>query len=389
MIFFVFWIPENVYDDAIYSQLPATINWFYERYFEWSSRLIIEFVLIFLCKHSILFFKIITLAILLAMPIVFSNILEKKFSMYCYGVCFLFGFESMGTAGWIATFTNYYYVFFCLLISAYTLRLKNPSILLIFLPVLYATNHEQGLFIFLCVIIAHLYSGQYNKQLYIASCITLVMLLFVALSPGNEFRYYSEIQTWNPQFVSQTFFYKAYLGISTTLYKYTLVPSIPMLFLLFCIAMNKYKCIKKSSYIIFTIFTLQAFHHVFLQGQNIAEAKIPYIYAESIKEISLSQLFFIILSIYIFMYIIYLCYSLLHEKEKKQAIFILMVGLLSRFLIGFSPTLFVSRTRTYIFCEFSILAVAYIFFSHIPKTYQNKVLWVFIIAQLLHYASFL
>lgn len=389
MICFVFWIPEKVYDDAVFSQISGSLNWFYERYFVWSSRLVIEYVLIFLCKHDILIFKSITLLILLITPIILSKLIDKQNTYYCYGICFLYGLESMGTAGWIATFTNYYYVFFCLLISIFALRSQRMSSLLLAISIVYATNHEQGLLIFLCTIIVQIYYNHRNHQIYVAACITFIMLLIVLLSPGNEARYYSEIKTWNPSFIHQTFFYKSYLGITTTLYRYTIVPNITMLFLLFCIFINKYKNIKKSLYITMAILAISFLNYISIDTQNIEITKTILVYANDLTSLTFRHMLYLIYSLILFGYIIYQCYSLLHTDERNLAIFILMIGLSSRFVIGLSPTLFVSSTRTYIFCDFSILSVSYIFFSHIKKEYKNKIIWCAIIAQLIHYGSFL
>ena len=57
-------------------------------------------------------------------------------------------------------------------------------------------------------------------------------------------------------------------------------------------------------------------------------------------------------------------------EEKKKAIFpiyLLLVGLASRWVMCFSPTIWASDTRTYIFMYFSVIAVSIMLFKKVAE----------------------
>ena len=58
--------------------------------------------------------------------------------------------------------------------------------------------------------------------------------------------------------------------------------------------------------------------------------------------------------------------------KNNVAILIFLAGLASRIVIAFSPTVFVSRTRTMIFLDFSMIAISYIVWEKLSQKIENE-----------------
>ena len=57
--------------------------------------------------------------------------------------------------------------------------------------------------------------------------------------------------------------------------------------------------------------------------------------------------------------------------KNNVAILIFLAGLASRVIVAFSPTIFVSKTRTMIFFDFSMIAITYLIWEELSKNKEH------------------
>ena len=375
---FVWKMPVSTGDDAIFINYRSSLEWIYIRYMSWSSRIVIDAIVPELCRHTV-FFKGITFGMLLTLPVLMAKIIcpEEK-TGYVYGICFLYCLFPMGGAGWIATMVNYYYVLFALCLSVYLLRFRDTNFLfaILILCAFYCINQEQACFLFLCVLAANIWQGNRDGRILFLGCLTIAMLLFIITAPGNRLRFASEITTWYPEFTSLSIVFKIYLGIAATLYNYILTPNPISLFLLFCIFIHKYRSLQESLARMLLLFSVVALHGFFVLSPSVAFQKENSVYLKDFSSIAALPCFYFVVSILCCAYVVYQCCQLLRDRDlRAKALLIFGAGLASRFVMGLSPTLFASGERTFLFCDFALLALSLLFFTTARLPCKSYVVW--------------
>lgn len=75
---------------------------------------------------------------------------------------------------------------------------------------------------------------------------------------------------------------------------------------------------------------------------------------------------------------------LLSKKYKDNiAILIYLAGLASRIVIAFSPTVFISQTRTMIFLDFAMIIISYLIWQELKKKETKGINYIEAIIKLL------
>lgn len=353
------------------------------RYNTWSSRLIIETILIFFTKYSFFLWRIADSMVIVLLVYSISRIFLEK-SNYKYdiwiliGLILLYPFYQMSSAGWVATTLNYLWPLSFGLFSFIPIKkqLNNEKMSIIekifyALALVFACNTEQmGAIIFGFYLIYSIYlikNKQYTKEnfAYILFCmlLSIVSLFYILTCPGNENRFIAELH-WLPEFTAYSFWDKILAGfISTTsyfFYKFRL-----LYFLLCCLlsvcSFIKYKEIPKR---IFGSFPL-SIYTICTVGKKILLVFFPSFASNDPATYIFQVPSFTSFSLKIFCIInLVICVLLLLELffifDKEKAIglsLILMAGGASRIIMGFSPTLYASEYRTYIYLYFSIIII--------------------------------
>lgn len=265
--------------------------------------------------------------------------------------------------GWVATTTNYLWVMSAALIaflpvSNYLHRKKvNPIMYVISLmALLYAANQEQMivlLFLFLIVILGYFFVNKQKITMLIPYfLICIYRLIFILTCPGNQVRNDAEIIHWLPDFANYSFLQKLSLGYSSTLKRifFEYSPIVFMLLLLIAvIGIISTSTITKKiggllpliSYVLTT-----RFNGIIDQTYDLASGKIY---------VSLIILLSFIAIIYMFG-----LFSLAKSKNEFGIMLLLVIGGIgARMIMGFSPTIWASGNRTYLFTYslFLVLAV--------------------------------
>ncbi len=380
LLLFLWWMPEGVHDDKVARTLFCSPEWLLSRYREWSSRLLIEAWLPALCRHVWLF-KGLTFCVGLLIPWLLARLVVERPEdrPRVYGVCFLYGMLPMGSAGWVTTIVNYYYVLFALLAAVWLARYGRSAASLAALVVtaLYAANHEQGCLILLGAMGAVSCLGAGNRRTFGVLALACASLLFIATAPGNELRYYSEVKSWFPNFLELSFPYKIYLGFSSTLFHYVLAPHPASLFLLLCIFLCRTGSAGKSLLLAVGVFLIQLLcMFLVVGGPGVAFVRGHPVYLSDFSSVTFLGGISLLAAIGA---LIFVCASLCRIFSDRaslfRAFFILAAGLGTRMLMGLSPTLFISSSRTFLFCDFALLALSLMLLARCDAAGKARLIW--------------
>lgn len=351
-------------------------SWLVTRYETWSSRLVIEAVMVVVLQVGMILFHLINIALYVLLAWSISKLFvnhNKKILNYVICLCFtMFPIAIFNTAGWVATFTNYLWpcalgVFSLLYIKKIVKgeHIKKIEYPLYFIALVYACNQEQMAAILLaCFLIFFVYSIK-KKKLNVATVlyviVTIASILFILTCPGNKVRNVGEIAYWYPNYATFDLLDKLQLAITSAMRYLILNGNILFivfsLFLLIQVMKNQkdnfYRWIAAIPLVGSLIF------NVLLPVVTVFVPSIQDLVAIYLRnELIINGMNFtsIIQYLMLFVYLIILCSILIslylafkNTYKSILAIFIYVLSFGSRFIMGFSPTVFASVDRTHTF----------------------------------------
>jgi hypothetical protein len=318
--------------------------------------------------HNPEVFRIANSLIMIAMPVVTWLLVDryrKLSNLSLLVTLFLFyDYNEMRTAGYIATYITYYWslfanILFFIVIRRYLAADKILSVDLVYAVLLgiFVCNSEIGA-CFNTVILLAILAVRYRSRGAIIDWRVLILLLISVLSiiffltcPGLHNRNFQETYHWLPEFSSYSTVYKLYLGFSETLlYYFSTGKVILLLFLSALLVSAVTKGINVAYYFIF--FSLAGF----ILPVHSKDLIIKFSNVSNID----AYIFFAVLLCFVFFVLLMIC-RIFKDSAGMQLLlfFVLTLGLLTRVMMGFSPTLYASSTRTYMYCDFSILIAVY------------------------------
>lgn len=357
------------------------------RYNSWSSRLIIETVLVTLAKFELVIWKFINIGIYMLLAKSISKIClkenNKKLNYIICALVLLLPIPVLNGTGWLATTTNYLWVvslglYTLSIIINYIREVKIPKweYILYVIAALYASNQEQMAAVMLAVLGAFIlwqlikkgykYVLKNEKFLVVLFIITISSLIFILTCPGNAVRKEKEIGTWYPEYENFRILEKVELGLTSTMKNFVLDTN--NIFVIFTLSIfigvckfNKNKCIKAISVVPFlaSIFNVCFQEYIVLLSPSISsviEAFSINHLVMSFNQISIKYIFVMLGYGLILLLIPVGIYSIFKKSIKTCiCIGIYMLGLVTRFIMGFSPTVFASGERTFIFLYMSFI----------------------------------
>ena len=357
--------------EVLWPQNMSFIEAAIKRYMEWSPRILAEWITYFFA-HNFLLFKIVNSVIC----VIFVYLLYKLIKNYsdnnllssifiCLFFVCMYPWKDMGTAGYATTFIFYLWPFTALLYVFYIMIKYNNNIkisikeyVIYSLLLLFASNIEQTvvyIVIFSLIFIIYNIRNNIKKTLYIVTFIISILgLVFLLTAPGEANRFMLEIPKWYPTYEMLSFMDKMNLGLTSTMFHFIKSSEAMILYLFFLIGLlvmvwNKYP--NKYYYI------LMMFNFIWIiigMHLNINE---PIVTGMEIFEmingtniISFSGYLPISISILLLLWPCIGLYLIYNEDNKKSLmiIFIYLFSFGDRFIMGFSPTVFASSTRTYL-----------------------------------------
>lgn len=367
IVYFNYSIDFNYGDDVWAKSQVLNLDGIIGLYMGWSGRVVAYIFQIFMI-HNPAIFRILNSIIMIATPIAAWMLLDKDkklgsltlvillFLLYHYG--------EMREAGLITTYVTYYWtlfanILFYLAIRSYLKAEKflSFSLVIVLFTGVIACNTEIGAFVngiilFIILFVNYSKYKTVNSKIVLLMLIPVLFLLFFLICPGLHIRTASETITWLPEFSSFTIVHKLYLGFAETLLYYFNSKSIILMIFLGSLLVSVIKNDLPISYIFLSLFGLIGF----IIARNPDKLIINF------ASVSNEKAYLFLTFLLCFCSFVFLVISRLYEKNKQILLlvsFILILGLLTRILMGFSPTLYASGFRTFMYCDFALLGAIY------------------------------
>lgn len=400
------WITPNQYDSAFFikqMQEMSVFEFLGMRYETWTSRLLIEFAICVILPHTKFVWVLLNT---IMMTIVGYSILkifvkEDDKSLTWMSICLILLYplnKVAATCDWGAGTMNYTWPLAMLLFSVIPIKklMKDEKIAkysypMYSLALLFACNQEQT-----CMIAVGIYfvltfleitkKGKKIHPYWIVQCMLIIFsLVFIMICPGNYIRKDQEIVDYYAEFSSFSLLDKVSLGLTATMN--SLLTNSNIVFIVFSLVSSIYifKQYKNNLYRAIALIPLVAsvilsllkdvvchvypYFGIFTETLRLEQVMLtPGNYHEFIHFIPLLLALLVLGSMALNILLIF--------KNLKQNIAILIYGLgvMSRVVLGFSPTIFASQNRTFLFLEFSLIIVTILIWQEFLKeTDKSKV----------------
>ena len=352
-------------------------------YSNWSSRVLINFVwfaVLKLGRVALGIYCAISMYVLQkSLYSLFETSNRKQQVLFITALTFLFPFETLMTAGWIATVTSYFgpqaFAIAALIPIKKIIndeKMNYKDMLWGIIAMLYGGNAEQmSIVLFVVYLVAFIYlvvKRKINIKIIFFMLLALANVLNFFLCPGNWARKNSETQNWFPDFGMLNVVDKADIGVSTTLR--WMFAGGQAFIILTCIMMT-YFIWKKYKEPVFRFIALipagmilllgplkSAFSSVFLNA-SMAMNEVDYYgsFTVSSQGIGVGMIqfgLFLLIAVCIVAELF-----LLNDKIEGLIVdlTLVLIGVASRAMMAFSPTVYASSTRTYTTMVVCIMAV--------------------------------
>lgn len=380
------------YFTALHDFHGNLISYLVNVYKTWSSRMIGDGLNVLLVHHVRLWqiLEALAFTIISVLPAYFFKNSSKncaKFLLISFTLSFLFPIGLIYRAGYVATTVHYLFPFACLLLAIFPFiqRLnekKNPIFLWIisFLAFIYAILEQQTLVIlgiFLTSLIIYLFIEKKWIRLPLTYLVfAFLSLIFSLTAPGNHLRTISETKAYFPNFGQLSLFTKANMGFaSLTSSLFTNTYLLPLIFLLtvFVLLIKQGKICKSLIIlppIIFSViigFDASSLQDLIVSKLDLAtnagtltRLLLTFLNMNKVNNTgnpvmtsSLADILFLLLIICLFLAIYWLFNS--NFKKFLLSFLVLLTGFLSRFMMGFFPSVWMSGARTATFLLYSFM----------------------------------
>lgn len=383
-------------DDIFFSQATAEKGlWGYlaERYQTWTSRVVLECILVTVIKVPLLW-RILDFLALATLPMLLAGIFGKKDTMmrWCAaGAVLLYPFHDMGTAGWITTTETHFWPLWCFFFVAFLIKkmltgekISVPEVILGILAAVVTGGHEQWAVVMFVVLVLYgiyLWLGKEkpaNLPLFLTlALINLVSLAVILLCPGNAARNQVSIHDL-PIYAEFHFGEKLYLGLLSI--ERVFIANVDVVFfavvLIWAVLVywktNDYKKTLFSALPLFILF-----------GQSVVRTAYPglsgiFVMPGEVLEWSWSALSTWIPMVYLAVTLVsmlYALYILLGENllEYIYALVILGCGFGAGAVVGFMATIYVSGERVYAALYMALICVTLFCIAKQREQVQEKI----------------
>ncbi|AOZ95516.1 hypothetical protein [Butyrivibrio hungatei] len=367
--------------DMSVSSLMAELH---SRYMSWTSRVLIEVPLFILAHgmHMVLFGIanwIMHMMLLLSM----MYLTNYKHNRVLVCLMLIYPVALMAGSGWMTAYITYFWPLACGITAFVSLKkmylgekLSVLQVIFFTLCLVFAVDLEVCAVFYTCIlctfIVMMIWEKHFDFQKIVYTVCQLLIcacgIVFALTCPGNEARKISNIAYWFPNYTSFTVVDKAVLGVNSAflnLYsndifwimlcanvcllsilfgkkdvKKTVVASTPLLLALLMTVLKPVLGLYYPEMVsLFDLFANKKY--VDATNYNSLAVYIPFI----IFMISAVALLLAIIELF--------------EYEKKAffACAVIVSGIMSRLTLGFSPTVFASGKRTFIFLDFAIIYI--------------------------------
>lgn len=399
-IILIMFVTPNLYDDEWFiKQVTNEINpetneviehtitgFVQERYFNWSSRVIIEFILCLTLKTSkylwILLEALMVTIVGYSISKIFVKDNKKANNSILISMILIYPYTIMHQAGWAATTINYMWPLAMCLFALipikkiwYNEKIKFFEYPLYTAALLFAGNHEQASSLLVCfyilfTIIMIIRDKKVKPYMIIQSILALSSIIFILTCPGNYIRQEEEMRRFI-DFGMLTFLDKFVLGFTSTFGQIIANQNIVYTLLTSLLAIYVFSNYKEKLYRVISlvpVVSMLVFGHLSsITFEMFPNLEIFYELLTT-KDVLLTvancnKIYYTFPIIFTFANFICIGMSLLllTKKYKNNIVFLIyLAGLASRVIMGFSPTVFVSKTRTMIFFDFAMIIMSFL-----------------------------
>lgn len=363
------------------------------KYKDWSSRIIINVMTLIMGKLPHIIWILVDTATVVLAAVSISKLTayrdKRKINWFISCMILIYPFMHMSTAGWKATTVTYLWALVFGLFSMIPIRKHldketfRPYEYVFYLGALiYGVNQEQmaaavtGIFL-----VASLYFIK-EKRIHWFICLETFVaglgFLSALVSPGNEKRSLDETAIWFSDYGSLTFLNKIEIGFSSAGYK--LIFNSNWVFIIFAalLAIIIWKKYEDTIYRIIGSIPLAVslifgpLKGILQEGFSgitaVTEALTEYgtITAENYLEVSG---YFPVILIGIVIGSVLLSLYLIFEDSLYSlgACLLFLIGIATRMVMAFSPTVWASSWRTYLFMYFSVIVLAVFLFQKLME----------------------
>ncbi|MBP5492016.1 MAG: hypothetical protein J6Y08_04155 [Clostridiales bacterium] len=380
-------------------------NWVWGMVSDWSSRLIINFIWMVVGRYnkpSLMLYSAVSMyAYLKALYLLSGKKDDFKLSLFITGVAMSFPFAILSTSGWATATTSYFGPTACMLLALVPLRKfydgeKIPlwADIIYILSMIYSANAEQNVIVLIAVYaVGIVYFLVKRKKcsfrLILHLLLAIAGLTFTLTCRGNWIRKTQEVKDWFPTYNMLDTVDKIELGLSTTLH--WMFCDGQILMILLCAVMMALVW-KKYQDLLYRILSAVPVLAVLLLGplRPILLAISP-ITSTLVSEINSNGAFNVAqqgrgagpLQVGVYLCLI-VCLGIeifLINDTPEGCIWDFLMAVLgvgTRVMMGLSPTIHASSTRTYtafLFCISALVVHDYsIFLKEFGKTSKKQVM---------------
>ncbi len=397
-LFLTIFITPNRYDDAWFLEQVtgrSIIDFALSRYSTWTSRLLLEIAECFVLKTSKYLWVLIEAFMVALSGYSISRLFIKKEEREQNNVMLLFmiliyPFNAMNGSGWATTTVVYMWPLATCLFALIPIKkiwdgekIKFWEYPLYTMSLIFAGNQEQtcsilcGSYI-LFTILMIIKNKKIHPYMIIQSLFALASIIFILTCPGNYIRNQQEMGNLFKDFEMLSFLDKFSLGLTSTMGLIIKKKNLVYAMLSLIVVIYIFSTYKEKLYRIVAVIP---FLSIFLLAiaAPITNQIFPFIGSFRnfiiIEEVMLNaansnNLLNTVPLIFAFMNFICLALSILlifKNLKNNIAILIFLVGLASKIIIGFSPTVFSSVERSMIFFEFSMIIVILLIWQELMK----------------------
>lgn len=368
-----------------------------KRYETWSSRVFIEAPLILLAhNNAVLLWKVCNIFVWLALALSLMYLTHYKNITMLIGLILMYPVTDMASAGWIATYINYLWPLTagCISVIAldkmyYDKKIYFPEAVMYLLLELFATNFETFGVMYVCILLWYIGNLWYEKKIRFKKVCFWILQMVVALGnvifaltyPGNFIRKQEEVGRWMKDFAQWTVVDKLVMGVNTTMHS-LFDGNLVFAVFLFVLLINCF-FYKKSDIKIRTVGMIPV---VFLLSRTILKPIIAiyfplynWIFDVNDKVNSMNYnkaCMYFPFALYMIMIVAIvwiLLNTMMNLRTGIKFVVLFASALLTRVAMGFSPTLYASKNRTFIFVEFTIIfLIVCIYSENEQKITDNK-----------------
>lgn len=349
---FIYYYLPKISDDTFnsdfqeYHSLKWTLDNSASQYDTWSDRYFIN-IWMYISTNFMpkWIYATITAIITLIIIVFLTYQLRKKPYLWLAGIlaCLIFPFNELGTAGYIATTVTYLYPVALGMLGLTLLNTKHWYFKIWSFPLFIFSFNNEELCVLVGIYLIYYIITQYKQwKDYLWILIPWIISFAIVMhSPGNHSRQVYDAKRFLPKFLHFSLIDKINVGTITTIQHYLFSVSVPIIVLSTILLLINYKKHAILAWIPLFVVTGTSMLALLVSKPHHFVTTPPQEFTNIAIATYLLGFIWFIATIY-----------LIHNWQLN---ILLIAGLASRSMLGFSPTVYFSATRTFIFCDIVII----------------------------------